>query len=95
MSHPQIWPRIACIAHAAVGTLLWYLRIMMDNEVLPARAWTVTILLWLPWLVVPLLVRKERRAGWLWTIVISLAVLSPTYSTLYSFAIWSIGGFAP
>lgn len=67
----------------------------MDNEILPARVWPATILLWLPWLLVPFFTRREYRAGWLWTIAIGLAVLSPTYSTLYSFAVWTIGEFAP
>lgn len=95
MGSPSHWLRIACIAHASVATLLWYVRIMMDSDVLPARVWTVVTLLWLLWLFAIALARKENRVRWLWTIIIALAILSPTYSTLYSFAVWSIGGFAP
>lgn len=95
MTRTQLAARAACLTHALVATFLWHLRIMLDNDVLPARVWTAVTLLSLPWLLAPALARSGTRLNWLWTIIAGLVILSPTYSTLYSFLAWTIEGFAP
>ena len=83
-----------CIAHAAACSVLWYLVIYQDNYVITVRMWAMLCVIWLAWIAVPIFQSSQRRK-WLVAIGLGLVALLPTFGTLYSFAAWSIGGFAP
>jgi hypothetical protein len=68
---------------------------MQDRNIVSARVWTGLAVIWLIWMAAPFLSGKEGRRGWTITVALGLGILIPTYSTLYSFAVWSIEGFAP
>jgi hypothetical protein len=89
------WPRVACILHAIVATVLWYVIVMLDSHIVSVRVWTAITLLWLLWLGPAMRAGKGRRGPWVWTLTLGIVILAPTFSTLYSFTVWMIGGFAP
>jgi hypothetical protein len=91
----QVWIRIACIAHAIIICATWYVIFMLDKDMLKARTWVTLAALWPIWVIAVAFPGKARRLRWLATLTLGLIILSPTFSTLYSFAIWSAGGFAP
>ena len=90
-----VWSRFACILHASVSTTLWYAIVMLDKDLMPVRVWTAMTVLWALWIGAPVLAKRDERGAWIWTVVLGLAVLSPVFSTLYAFAVWTFGGFAP
>ena len=92
---PHIWTRTACVIHATVVTWIWYVIFMLDKDVVTVRLWIVMVIVWPLWIVSIIFPGKSRRLHWLVTLGLGLIILSPTFSTLYSFAAWRIGGFAP
>lgn len=91
----QIFIRIACIAHAFIISMTWYVIFMMDKDILKIRTWVVIAALWPVWAFAIALPGNPWRLRWLGTLLFGFIILSPTYSTLYTFAIWSASGFAP
>jgi len=89
------WQRLVCIVHAIIATVLWYVVVMLDQNVIPIRAWVALTLLWLFWFYAIARGARVDRRRWLWTLILGLAILSPTISTLYAIGLWTFGGFAP
>ena len=90
------WPlSLACALHAGAITWLWYMMIWRDQSVVPTRVWLALVYAWLPWVIFILLPGRRDRLWWGGTLVLALAILSPTFSTLYAWAVWSVAGFAP
>jgi hypothetical protein len=86
--------QLLCIAHAIACSVLWYVVVFRDNHVVTVRTWTVLCILWLAWFSAPYFDKKSRQR-WALAIGIGLVALYPTYGTLYSFVVWTFGGFAP
>jgi hypothetical protein len=86
---------IVVLAHAAAVTGFWWFMIYADHDVVPVRVWVVLALSWFAW-PVTVVTRWSRFSKMVVGATIAgAAVVSPVISTLYSFAAWSIGGFAP
>jgi len=92
---PGILLAVACLSHAASATALWYALFFHDWRPNTSADWLFLAVSWPLWALLLLPPGKQQRLQWLAVLVISLVVLSPTFSTLYTFAIWSIEGFAP
>ena len=85
----------AVVAHAAVVTTLWWLMIYADRDLVSVRLWTLLAVAWFAW-PVTVIVRWSRFSKLVvGATVAGIAVISPVISTLYTFAAWAIGGFAP
>ena len=91
----RTWARVVCIAHALVVTGLWYAIVMLDKDIVKVKTWTSLACLWPIWIVSIAFPDKAQRLRWFATLVAGLLLLSPTFSTLYSFVVWSSRGFAP
>ena len=91
----RIWTRAVCIVHACVVSGTWYVIFMLDKDIVNVRIWTALAVLWPIWIFAIAFPGKAWRLRWLATLALGLIILSPTFSTLYSFAVWTIGGFAP
>jgi len=85
----------ACIVHAVLVSALWTAAALFGHAVLSAANWTVVAALWLAWPI--LLIRRARNhvAGVIVTILASLAILSPSVPTMFTFGRWWMSGFAP
>ena len=92
---PRTWARAACIAHALVVTGFWYAIVVLDLEIVKVGTWIGLAWLWPIWIVSVAFPDRAQRLRWLATLVAGLLILSPTFSTLYSFAVWGRRGFAP
>ncbi|MBI2313086.1 MAG: hypothetical protein HYU77_11355 [Betaproteobacteria bacterium] len=81
--------------HALLILLAWLAAFVFDAPVINARIWLVIAWLWIVWIFV-LAPRLKRDAKLIIaTAVICAAIFWPTASTIYSFTIWAISGFAP
>ena len=92
---PRKWTQILCVAHALLVTTLWYAMFMLDKNIAKAGTWTTLAVLWSLWIFSVAFPGRTRRLRWVAILAICAFILSPTFSTLYSFAVWSVGGFAP
>jgi hypothetical protein len=92
---PRVWAQILCIAHALIVSGIWYALFILDEDVVTVRTWIVLAVLWPFWIISIAFPGKVRRLQWLATLVACAIVLSPTFSTFYSFVVWKAGGFAP
>lgn len=81
--------------HALLILLAWLAAFVFDTPVTNARVWLVVAWLWIVWIFA--LAPRFKRDGKLiiGTAVICAAFFWPTASTIYSFTIWAINGFAP
>ena len=92
---PRKWPQILCVIHALVVTGIWYVMFMLDKDIVKVSTWIAVAVLWLGWIFSIALPGKTRRLRWFAVLSVCAVILSPTFSTLYSFVVWSVGGFAP
>ena len=90
-----IWSRLACLAHAIAVSLVWYMLFVLDKDVVAPSAWVALAATWPLWSIATWFAGRSRRLGWCVVLVVGLIILSPTLSTLYSFVVWHMGGFAP
>jgi hypothetical protein len=74
---------------------IWVLVFEFDLDVMPGKLWMALALAWTLWLGAALLSPPESRTRWMVAIAIGIIFLAPTIPTLYTFAVWSIEGFAP
>jgi hypothetical protein len=83
------------IAHALLVFVIWYVAFALDRPVINARYWLAFAWLWLAWLFVltPRIAREKKLV--LPTIGLSIALLVPCASTIYSFTAWLVQDFAP
>lgn len=91
----QLAARTLCIFHALSASGLWYIVVILDSDVVSVTSWLDLTVAWVVWIPILAIASKPRRRWSLAALALGLAVLSPTFSTLYAFAMWSIGGFAP
>ena len=89
------WAIVACLLHAAIASGIWVLMFMFDVDILSGKAWMVLTLVWVVWVGAPIISPKAIKMRWTLTIAAGLLLLAPTISTLYTFIIWGIWGFAP
>jgi hypothetical protein len=68
---------------------------LLDKDVIATRVWIGMAAGWLLWFIAIGFSGRSRRLAWCVTLVVGLVVLAPTFSTLYSFAVWQLKGFAP
>lgn len=88
------WSIGACLAHATAITALWILVFTFDFNLLPSRIWMILGLTWIVWLVAAAVAPLETRRKWILTVVIGVLIQVPAISTLYTFLVWWIEGFA-
>jgi hypothetical protein len=74
--------------------LLWVGSFHFDRSLVPGRAWFVFAVLWLIWPVALSLRPTRSLFRVLVPSALGLAMIAPYVPTLWSFAMWSIGGFA-
>jgi hypothetical protein len=86
---------IAVVVHAAAVTVLWWFMIYADQDLVPVRVWVLLALSWLAWPLAVAVRRSRLSKLVVGATIAGTAVYAPVASTLYSFAAWSIGGFAP
>ena len=91
----HLWGHVACVLHAVMISSTWYLMFVLDRDVVTTRVWVALACTWPLWTVAFALPGRSRRIGWALTLAVGLVILFPTFSTLYSFAVWQIEGFAP
>ena len=91
----MFWPMVACPVHALLVSSIWILVSEFDLDVTPGKLWMALALAWIVWLGAALASRPENRARRLVAIGIGVILLAPTVPTLCTYAVWSIGGFAP
>ena len=89
------WPRVACLLHALLVFATWVLVFKFDRDVVPGKSWMVLALGWFLWLGTFALLRQEDRIQWVIVVAIGVLLIAPTIPTLYTFVVWSVGGFAP
>jgi len=87
--------RVGCIVHACAVTGSWYVLFMQDKDIVSVRTWTLLAAIWPLWILALVFPDRVQRLRWLAVLIVGLIILTPTYSTLYSFLVWRIGGFAP
>ena len=85
---------VVAVFHAALIVLIWLGAFYFDLAVVSSRAWMVFSWLWLIWPLVLLLHPDRSPLRILVPCLIGIAMLAPCLSTLWSFTIWAIGGFA-
>jgi hypothetical protein len=96
MSTPRrMWTQVLCIVHAFIVSAIWYVMFMLDRDIVKVRTWVALAILWLVWIFSVAFPGRTRRLRWVAVLSLGTIILSPTFSTLYTFAVWSIGGFAP
>jgi hypothetical protein len=95
--HPKarIFMFTLCLVHASAVSALWYVLFAWDKDVVTVGVWVALAAAWPAWIVALALPGEGRAWHWFTAIALGLAILSPTFHTLYSFASWSIWGFAP
>lgn len=81
--------------HALLILLAWLAAFVFDAPVINARVWLAVAWLWLVWIFVLVPRLKQDSKLIIGTIVICVALFVPTASTIYSFTMWAIDGFAP
>lgn len=82
-------------AHAALILLVWIAAFVFDAQVINARVWLVGAWAWALWLFVLALRFKQDTKLIVATVAVCAALFVPSVSTIYSFTMWAIGGFAP
>jgi hypothetical protein len=83
------------IAHASLVFLLWAAAFYFNFAVVSARVWLVFSWLWLIWPLVLLAHPSRSASRVLMPSFIGLGLLAPCLSTIWSFTVWAIAGFAP
>lgn len=86
---------VVAIVHALLVALLWVGEFYFDVTVLPARVWLVLAWSWLIWPVALLLHPDRSPLRVFVPCLIGIALLAPCLSTVWTFTVWAIGGFAP
>ena len=82
-------------AHALVVLIVWVAAFIFDAQVVNARVWLAAAWIWAVWLFVLGWRLKRDTKLIVATLVICVALFVPSVSTIYSFTIWAIEGFAP
>jgi hypothetical protein len=83
------------LVHASVVSALWYALFAWDKDLVKVGVWVALAAVWPVWIVALALPGKDRARVWFAAMALGLAILFPTFDTLYSFGSWSIWGFAP
>ena len=86
---------VVAIVHALLVALSWAGEFYFDLTILPGRVWLVLAWLWLTWPLVLLLHPDRSPMRVFVPCLISFALLAPCLSTVWTFTVWAIGGFAP
>lgn len=89
------WLMAACLVHAALVTAFWIIVFRFDIDVMSGRLWMAVALIWPLWAIAAVLSPRATIRAWVGAGVVGLVVLLPVLPTLYTFVVWSIGGFAP
>lgn len=89
------WLVAACLGHALIVTVLWVLVFKFDIDLIPAKVWTVLGLAWPLWVIAVFFSPRPTVRNWVIALVAGIVILVPSIPTLYTFAAWTIGGFAP
>jgi len=83
------------IAHAVLVLIIWFAGIVLDWPMFNARLWLIFAWLWTVWLLVLSWRAKHDAKLVLITILICVALILPSFTTIYVFTAWWIQGFAP
>ena len=89
------WLYVACLVHAVLITVLWVLDFRFNVHILSSKVWLGLALMWMLWLPVASLFGLRNLKKWLITGAAGFLILLPTYSTIYTFTVWAVEGFAP
>jgi hypothetical protein len=82
------------IAHALLVLLVWVGWFYFNVGVVSARTWVTLCWLWLIWPMLLMLLPGRTARRVFVPLLIGIALLAPCLSTLWSFAVWTLGGFA-
>jgi hypothetical protein len=87
---------IAAVVHASLVTGWWWASIYADIDIpiVNGRIWFVAAWAWLAWPIYVLARAKATRFT-VAALVFGAVVIAPAVPTIYTFTVWSIGGFAP
>jgi hypothetical protein len=86
---------VGAVVHALAITAIWAAMFYADIAVLSGPIWLVFAWLWLTWPVSLVVARRNIGRLTVAAVVASAVILLPTITTMYTFTVWSIGGFAP
>jgi hypothetical protein len=86
---------VGTVLHAALIALLWVGDFYFEVWEMPGRVWLLLSWLWLAWPILLLLHPGRSPIRVLLPTFVGLALLAPCLTTIWSFTVWSIGGFAP
>lgn len=89
------WLNIACFGHAMLITVLWILDFKFNVSILTGKIWLGLALTWFLWIPGAAFCGLRNLKNWVFTDIAALLILLPTYSTIYTFTVWAIWGFAP
>ena len=83
------------VMHAVVVLVLWLVEFVGDIHVIPARWWLTVAWVWLVWPVLLVLHPGRTLKRVAVTLGIGAVLLLPCASTIFTFTVWAIEGFAP
>lgn len=103
MNTRTVWPfsrtsSILCALaaiHALLVLLVWIATFVYDAPMINARVWLVVAWLWVVWIFVLAPRLRQDAKLVIATAVVCAVLYVPSASTIYSFTIWAINGFAP
>jgi len=81
--------------HAALVTVLWWFMIYADQKLIPVRLWFALGWAWIIWPIGMVIAWSRASRLTVASTVAGAAVIAPAVSTIYSFTVWLVGGFAP
>jgi hypothetical protein len=86
---------VGAVVHALVVLAFWAAEFIADLHVISARWWLALAWLWLIW---PVVLAFHPARTWKSVAIalgVGIALLLPCVSTIYTFTVWAIEGFAP
>ena len=86
---------VSAVVHAAVVLAIWLAQFAGDLYVIPARWWLGLAWLWIVWPVLLVLHPARTTKRVLVPLAIGVVLLLPCASTIFTFTVWAVEGFAP
>ena len=96
--HGERWQRFlasGAIVHAGLVTADWWAALYADIVVVPSRIWLIVAWNWLIWPFGLVVARKQASRLTVGAVAIGGLLLVPSVPIIYTFTVWSIGGFSP
>ena len=87
-----------CLAHAGIVSLIWVWAFSYGHDEIMAlvggaKGWMSLGAAWLAWPLILLVAPVEWRFRWYAALVVGVLILAVAIPTLYTYLVWTIGGF--